>query len=140
MRRERNREHARISRERKRQKLEHLQEENDARSGVRLGRGSTFAFDGRRLSAVSRRRASRKTRHSTRVEESPRDARRGIATQALRRKEAVLVDERNRLRERLSHVEHENAQLRAWIRQHRGLDPQVGSPLLAPDGLADRGA
>ena len=30
MRRERNREHARISRERKRQKLEHLQEENDA--------------------------------------------------------------------------------------------------------------
>ena len=30
VRRERNREHARISRERKRQKLEHLQEENDA--------------------------------------------------------------------------------------------------------------
>ena len=54
-------------------------------------------------------------------------------------KEAVLVDERNRLRERLGHVEHENAQLRAWIRQRQSLDPGVGTPLLAPDTLADRG-
>jgi len=80
VRRERNREHARISRERKRQKLEHLQEENDA----------------------------------------------------LRRKEQVLVDERNRLRVRLDGAEHENAGMRAYIQRHRHLLGDVASALLAP--------
>ena len=69
-----------MSRERKRQKLEHLQEENDA----------------------------------------------------LRRKEQVLVDERNRLRVRLDSAEHENAGMRAYIQRHRHLLGDVASALLAP--------
>ena len=80
VRRERNREHARISRERKRQKLEHLQEENDA----------------------------------------------------LRRKEQVLVDERNRLRMRLDDQERQNAGLRAYIQRHRHLLGDVAAAVLAP--------
>ena len=80
VRRERNREHARISRERKRQKLEHLQEENDA----------------------------------------------------LRRKEQVLVDERNRLRMRLDEQERQNAGLRAYIQRHRHLLGDVAQAVLAP--------
>ena len=80
VRRERNREHARISRERKRQKLEHLQEENDA----------------------------------------------------LRRKEQVLVDERNRLRMRLDEQERQNAGLRAYIQRHRHLLGDVAAAVLAP--------
>ena len=80
VRRERNRQHARVSRERKRQKLEHLQEENDA----------------------------------------------------LRRKEQVLVDERNRLRMRLDEQERQNAGLRAYIQRHRHLLGDVAAAVLAP--------
>ena len=68
VRRERNRQHARVSRERKRQKLEHLQEENDA----------------------------------------------------LRRQEAALMDQRDRINARLLRVEYENRALRAWIQNPAG--------------------
>mmetsp|Transcript_15266 Transcript_15266/g.52959 ORF Transcript_15266/g.52959 Transcript_15266/m.52959 type:complete len:230 (+) Transcript_15266:125-814(+) len=85
VRRERNRQHARVSRERKRQKLEHLQEENDA----------------------------------------------------LRRQEAALMDQRDRINARLLRVEYENRALRAWIQNHAG-DGAPPPPPAADDDEASR--
>ncbi|KAH8089988.1 hypothetical protein JL720_6284 [Aureococcus anophagefferens] len=85
VRRERNRQHAGVSRERKRQKLEHLQEENDA----------------------------------------------------LRRQEAALMDQRDRINARLLRVEYENRALRAWIQNHAG-DGAPPPPPAADDDEASR--
>ena len=53
---------------------------------------------------------------------------------ALRRKEAVLVDERNRLQVRCEAAEREASQLRAFIAQHRDKLGDVAAPLLDGGG------
>ena len=50
----------------------------------------------------------------------------------MRRKEQVLVDERNRLRMRLDEQERQNAGLRAYIQRHRHLLGDVAAAVLAP--------